>query len=208
MARSRPLWALTGALTTTPSVIHLPDNWREIKISVDALCYGQLGAAYAAPAVGATNGITTISSGGTPTGGTFRVRAYPGDSDLTALTSALPYNESAANVKTAMVATGLFASGDITAAGGALPTDITLTWTGVYAATVPPIEIVSAVTGGSNSRIYTRTTTVPDGNGGYGYLAANTQEVWASDGFGSKVDRFLYLATVSGAATFYLTAYW
>lgn len=206
---SRPFWSKTGALTTTPTVLFLPDGWGELKISVDALCLGQVGPSYTAPAVAAVNGITTISSAGVPTGGMFQLRVAPADSDIVALTSALTFDESAADIKTALVATGLFASGDITAAGGALPTAVTLTWTGVYAATVPPIEVVSphALTGGTNPSVAARTTTNPAGNGKYGYLASGVQEVWSAAMFGSKINRFLYLAAVTGTANYYITAY-
>jgi hypothetical protein len=209
MGRSRPFWSRSVSLTTTPAVVYLPNGYGEVKVAVDARSYGQLGASYTPPAVGATNGITTISSGGTPTAGTFLIRVFPSQgADFAAVftTSALTYDESAADVKTALISgSTMFVTGDITAAGGALPVDITLTWTGVYAATVPPIEIVSSVTGGT---IYQRTTTVPDGNGNYVYIAANTQERWTADSYDNRNDRFLYIATVAGTGTADVSCYY
>lgn len=202
MARSAPFWSRTGVTSTTPAVVRLPSNWRQLKVSVDALSYAGIGTTYAAPAVATVNGITTISSLSTPTAGTFVIRVMDGGQVL-ATTAAIPYNETAANIKTALVATGYFASGDITAAGGALPTAVTLTWTGVYAGVVPSIDVVSSVTGGV---IQARTTTQSAGNGSYGYVAASSQEVWDSPG-DTMPGQFFYVATVSGAGNYSISAY-
>lgn len=196
------MWSSSGSLTTTPSTIYLPNGWKEIKVDVDAGCYGRTGSSYTAPSVAAVNGVTTIYSYGTPTAGTFVIRVFPAYGDVFT-TSALTFDESAADVKTALIAgSTVFVTGDITAAGGALPTDITLTWTGAYAGTVPPIDVVSSVTPGE---IIARTTTQAAGNGGYGYI--DSVEVWSSDRDGITQDRYLYLATVSGVGTYQVTAY-
>lgn len=205
MTRSSPFWGgRTGTTSTTPVAIYLPAGWREVKLWVDALSYAQLGTTYTAPAVADVNGVTTITSRGTPTAGTFKLTAFP--NDATPFTTAtIAYNDSAANVKTALIAGSTrFVTGDITAAGGALPTDITLTWTGVYATTVPFIVPSSvSVTGGD---ILVRTTTQPIAHGGYGYVAANTQETWANDQF-SGGESYLYVATVSGTGNYQITCY-
>lgn len=208
------MWSRTGALTTTPSTILLPNGWTELKLLVDAQSYGQLGSAYTAPGVATVNGVTTISSGGGATGGTFKIlvlprpaTAYDGGNGYAAITAAIPYNETAANIKTALVNTGYFTSAGITAAGGALPTAVTLTWTNSYAGTVPQLAVQSSLTGGNNAAIRLATTTTPSGNGGYGYLEANAQEVWIADPNGSSTDRYLYLASVGASANYYITAY-
>lgn len=209
LVRSRPIWSRSVALTTSPATIYIPDDAREIAIQADAESYACLDGAYTAPAVSSVNGVITISSIGTPTGGTFKLRANPGSgADLA--TSALAYNISAANVKTALIALGIFATGDITAAGGALPTAITLTFTGVYAGTVP-ILVISDVdlTGGMNPSIRSRVTTLAAGNGGYGYVPADTVMVFnrTRDFRGARGDQFLHLATVSDTGTALVTAY-
>jgi hypothetical protein len=204
MARSIPFWSRTGATSTTPAVVRLPANWTTLEVFVDALSYVQLGGAFAAPAVASVNGITTISSVGTPTAGTFTAQVVD-NGQVLATTSALAYNESAANVKTALIGMtpDFFDTGDITAAGGALPTDITLTWTGVYATAVPAINIVSSVTGGE---IRARTSTNAAGNGGYGYAEANSTKTWGAEtsGVGS---RFLYVAVVASTGNYRVTAF-
>lgn len=206
--RSIPFWAKTSTTSTSPVAIYLPEGWRECKVYVDVLSYVGIGKTYTPPAVAATNGITTISSSGTPTGGTFKLRAFPGDGDAFT-TAALTYDESAADVKTALIAGSTwFVTGDITAAGGALPTAITLTWTGVYAGATPPIEVVEqSLTGGTNPKIQARTTTVSDGNGGYAYVEAGTQEVWTRDAKGGAIGRYLYVAAVSGTGNYRVSLY-
>lgn len=206
MGQSLPAWSRSVSLTTTPSVVYLPVGWREVKLWVDAASYAQLGTTYAAPAVAAVNGITTITTAGSPTGGTFKLRVFPNDAE-NALTATIAFDASAATVKTALTNTAKFASGDITAGGGAFPTDVTLTWTGVYAATVPPLVVGdNSLTGGSNPSVLIRTTTVPLGNGGYGYVEANTQEAWEGVPYDGP-DRFLYVATVASTGTARITTY-
>jgi hypothetical protein len=203
--RSRPYWSRTGTTSTTPAVVALPDDWREIKLWVDVASLARTGSSYTAPAVAAVDAITTLSSQGTPTGGTFTLRVHPTYGDVLT-TTALTFDESAADVKSALVATGAFATGDITAAGGALPTAITLTWTGVYAGSAPHITPVSAVTGGGNSTVLAKVTTAPAGNGGYGYLEATSQEVWTSNLTGGD-GQFLYIATVTSTGNYRVSCY-
>lgn len=195
-------------ITTSPVAVHIPDRVRYVQVVTTARAYVGLGQAYTAPAVATVNGITTISSAGTPTGGTFTITLFPG-TDRAFTTSALTYNESAADIKTALILGSTVAvTGDITAAGGALPTAVTLTWTGVYAGTVPPLIVNSAVTGGTNSRIIARTTTAPAQNGGYAYVEASTPTVLtrSRDRFGNE-SRYLYIASVSSTVDYFLTYY-
>ncbi len=204
--RARPFWSTTGTLSATPAVVYLPDNWKELKLDVTVPSLGQVGASYTAPAVGATNGVTTLTSYGGATSGDFTLIAFPAN-EIAAETTALTFDESAADVKTALVATNLFATGDITAAGGTLDaTPITLTWTAVYAATVPPLILGdNGLLGGTNPIIQVRTTTVADGNGGYAYVSGS--EIWTADPLGSRIDRFLYVASVTGSGSFFVSLY-
>jgi hypothetical protein len=201
MTRSRPKWSRTGALTTTPVAIYLPNDWTELKILVDARCYGCLGAAYAAPAVAGVSPVITIRS----LGGTVQMRVNPQDNTGAVLSAATAYNASAATIKTNLVGTGLFASGDVTAAGGALPTDVTLTFAGVYTGITPKLDVLNASITGTGS-ITALVTTEGKGNGGYGYLEANVQEVWGSDESATDRDRFLYLASIGASANYFVTA--
>lgn len=222
MTRHIPIWSRTAALTTTPSVIKLPDGWTKLEVAVDARCYAQIGQSYTAPGVASVNGVTTISSGGGATGGTFQILVFPrpmfvddggtgyaqtvNGIGCQAVTAAIPFNETAANIKTALLNTNFFATGDITAAGGALPTDVTLTWTGVYAGIVPKLDIASAVTGGANARIYQRTTTNATGNGGYGYAETAVPTYYDGSQAGHRTGLFLYLAAVASTANAFITA--
>lgn len=206
MSRSRPFWSRTGATAVTPAVVALPDGWSQIKLEVDTRSLAQVGADYVAPAVSATNAIFTISSAGTPDGGVFHAECWAGHPDMF-VTADLDFDATAAEIKTALTDTLKFATGDISAAGGALPTDVTLTFTGVWAAIAPPISIVSEVTGGVNASINGRYTTLPDGNGNYIYVPANTQEIWVNDWRDGRGGRFLYIAAGTGTGNYYVSAY-
>jgi len=92
-------------------------------------------------------------------------------------------------------------------AGGALPTAITLTWTGVWAGLAPEIEAISNLTGGTNPGVRASITTVPDGNGGYAYLDAYTPEMWEAERGLVFPKRFLYIAAVTGTGNYWLSVY-
>lgn len=206
MSRSRPFWSNTNAITTTPQAIALPDGWSQLKVEVDTKSYGRLGAEYVPPSVSTVAGIYTIDSGGVPDDGTFLIRIYPFEGDLVE-TADIDFDATAAEIKTALTDTLLFATADITAGGGALPTTVTLQFQGVFEGVFPMIELVHDVSGGTNSQIRMRQTTLPVGNGGYGFLNANTQEFWEADPNGSKADRFLQIAALSGSGNVFVTAY-
>lgn len=207
--RFRPIWGKTATgVTTTPVVIYIPDETREVGIVTTARAYMAFGDTYAAPDVTSTNFVTTISTYGTPTGGTFKLTAFPA-TRFAEETSALTFDDTAADIETAILALVDFAAGDTTAGGGALPTAVTITWGGVYAGTAPPIIGSSvALTGGVNPSLRVATTTVGDGNGGYGYVEANTPTIFTRgrDGFGS-LDRYVYVASISGTVDYFLTCY-
>lgn len=141
-----------------------------------------------------TNQVQAINTAGTPTGGTFTLLGpFTG-----VATSALTYDESAADVKTALVALADFDTGDITAGGGALPTEITLQFTGVYAGvTLPIIQIgTNSITGSTDNaplRITEKTAVVNP----YAWIEAGTQQVIPTK---SDVgNRYLHLVNDSGA---------
>ncbi len=208
--RSRPVWSRTGTTSTTPVAVRLPTNWSEAKVWVDVLSLGQVGLTLVAPAVASVNGTIMIWSRGTPSAGAFRIRGMrEGTTTPIFDTADIPYNASAAAVKSALVATGYFATGDITAGGGALPTSVTLTFTGSYAGTVPALVILNsstanvAMTGGT----YAETVSTPAaGNGNYGYIEGMSQEVWSADLENTQAG-FLYIASVSGTGNYRVTVY-
>lgn len=210
LTRSRPIWGRSVGMTTTPVAVAVPDGAREISIQADAACYARLGGQYTPPGVATVDGVISIFSGGTPTGGTFKLRVWSnGGQEET--TAALPYNESAANIRTALGNLTAFNTGDITAGGGALPTTVTLTFTGgVWVGVLPRLVVVDqALTGGTNPSIVARPTTLAAGNGGYGYVPANTVIVYnrMDDLRGGSGDQFLHLATLSSTGTALVTAY-
>ena len=207
-ARSRPVWSRTATgVTTTPVAIYIPDMVRKLIIVPTGRTFVQTGPLEAAPAVTAVNGITTIATYGTPTGGTFKLTAFPGQRNAQE-TSALTYDESAADIVTALAALTVFDTGDLTGGGGALPTAVTLTWAGVYAAAVPPLIASSvALTGGANSSIRVWTSTAPLGNGGYGYAETTGMTITPSNDEVGTADRFLYVAAVASTIDYFLTGY-
>jgi hypothetical protein len=204
-------------LTTTPIAIALPDYWVQLQVKVDVQSFAKIGKAYTPPAVAAVNGVVTIRATGAQTGGAFQILTVFQGQDYAnpARTPAIPYNETAANIKTAMIASvqttnptaTWYATGDMTAAGGPVGTsDVTLTFTGVYAGTIPKLNLDSSgLTGPGPNRVDLLTTTQPAGNGGYGYIEAGATII-ATDEQGYTNDRFLYLATVATTGTYFVSA--
>lgn len=206
--RSRPLWSATLALTTTPIAIYLGSRWEQVKIEVDARAFASLGAAYTPPAVGSVAAVTTVRSTGTPTGGGFNLILFPGDR-IPAKTGLLAYNASAATIKSGVtgILPAVAASADIAAAGGALPTDVTLTWAGVYKGEAPQMSVDSTgLVSVDNARIQL-IQAYAESNGGYGYLPASAQEFWTASNEGVGLDRYLYLATVASTGNAYVTLF-
>ena len=205
--RSRPIWSRTGALSTTPVAIALPDQWQELKIWVDVPSYARLGASRTPPAVSAVNGVVRLSLHGAPTGGDFALVLFPGDPDAVA-TALIPYNATASQVQAALVGTGRIDGSDLSASGGPLPgTPVDLTFQGAYAGIVPPLATGhNGLTGGVHPLARLAVTTPPQGNGGYGYLEDAVQEIWSRGSGARQHDRFLYLAAVSGTGVYRVTA--
>lgn len=101
--------------------------------------------------------VQSIVTSGVPTGGTFTI------SFLGATTAAIPYNETAANIATAVnaLAPVVAAGGTFVGAGGPLPTAVTLTAaTGFVSRGLPPITVDgSGLTGGTAAAVTASTTT-------------------------------------------------
>lgn len=117
--------------------------------------------ASASSATSATNEGQTITTTGTPTGGSFKLK-FRGIE-----TAAIPFDSTAATVAAALVtagtASGLIVTGDVTGAGGPLPgTPVVLTFHQQYAgANVPAITVSDNVsqTGGTTPSTAATTST-------------------------------------------------
>jgi len=104
-----------------------------------------------------TNEVKSVTTTGTPSGGTFRL-GYDN-----VWTAAIPYNETAANIATALngLANITAFGGTFTGSGGPLPTAVTLTAaTGFVNRALLPIQVdYSGLTGGSSPTAAVTTTT-------------------------------------------------
>lgn len=209
---TKPVWSRPTTVTsTTPLVIYLPRGVDQIKVFVDVLSLVGLGDTYAAPDVTRDNEVFTLSEIGAPTGGTFTLVF----DDQT--TGNINYNDSAANVVTALNALSNVDAGDFTGGGGALnAADVTLTAGGVYlnAGPLPQLKLgTNALTGGTNPTILIRTSTKGGGptNPFYVLQEANSQEIYDLSQDSGSVEgrqaRYLYVATVSGAGNYRVSGY-
>ena len=103
--------------------------------------------------------IHAIVSVGTPTGGSFTITAINRRTGTTiGTTGAIAFNATAATIDTALEA--VLGAGTITSSGGALPTAVTLQLAGAYASLPIALVVNSSVTGGTNSVIYSRESSV------------------------------------------------
>lgn len=93
-----------------------------------------------------TSAVQTLTTTGTPTGGTFKLRFDGFD------TAAIAYNASAATVQAALRALPNIGSAGVNCAGGALPTGVTITFADVLAKLLVPVITVAdnSLTGGSS----------------------------------------------------------
>jgi hypothetical protein len=231
---TRPVWKRTGTTSTTPAVVYIPASVRQVKVWVDADSYVAFGTTYAAPSVTGVDEVYTITTDGTVADGYFTL-VFDGEE-----TGQLTFDESAADVVTALDALANVASGDFTGGGGALPTAITLTAGGVYDASGPlPLLTVgdnnlyaavqqrlllalawNVTTPASNSpnvnvRRSTHGTGTGNTAGGYGYVLADTQEVfdlnkdpWVSqEKSRAGRARYMYVATVASTGNYQISGY-
>lgn len=96
---------------------------------------------------GTTSEVQTLTLSGTPTGGSV-VLGFKTNSTTP---PAIAYNAAASAIQTALLAMPLFASGDVVATGGPLPSVVSLAFGGAYAAAeLPSLSISNALTGGSS----------------------------------------------------------
>jgi len=107
-----------------------------------------------APTAG-TSAVQTITTTGTPTGGTFTLKFRGFE------TSALAFNESAANIQTALRALASIGSGGVTTSGGPLPTGVVVTFAGIHAQELVPLITLGQnnLTGGSSPTVAIANTT-------------------------------------------------
>jgi Tfp pilus assembly protein PilX len=105
------------------------------------------------------NAVQTITTSGTPTGGSFKISATPpGGSATTSV--AIAYNASYTTVQAALVT--IFGSGNVVCSGGNLPTAVVCTFQGSDAnkAVTLMSQYSNSLTGGSSPKsVYTNTTT-------------------------------------------------
>jgi hypothetical protein len=144
-----------------------------------------------APYGGSSEEVQQVAITGVPTGGTYTL-TFNGQT-----TTAIPYNATAAQVRTALEALSTIGAGNVTAAGGPHPgTAISVTFTGTLANTnVAQMTASSAgLTGGTSPAVAVTTTTAggaETGTGGTetarGHLL-NDRQVRA----GKHVDAALY----------------
>ncbi len=92
-----------------------------------------------------TNEVQTLTTTGTPTGGTFTL-TFKGQQ-----TAPIPYNASNAQVESALEALANLEPADVTVTGGALPAAVVITFGGKYAGSnVPDLTFTHALTGGTS----------------------------------------------------------
>jgi hypothetical protein len=112
---------------------------------------------------GTTSEVQTLTLTGIPTGGSVTF----GFKTNSTTTPAIAFNAAASAVQTALLAMPLFATGDVVASGGALPTVVSLAFGGAYAAAeLPVLSVTSALTGGTSptatlDRLAPSATTAP-----------------------------------------------
>lgn len=190
-----PIWTKTGTLpaSSAPISLFLPIDARVIEVETAANAYFAFGDKFDTfTSFTAVDEIQTLTVSGDPTGGTFTLGAF--DEETTALT----FDESAADVDTALEV--IFGSSQVVSAGGALPTAITVTFSGTHYAGsgMPRLSIVTnSLTGGRNPRPNIEVTTA--GKTPYATATANVLKSLAVD---RRTYPFLFIgqASSSGAA--------
>jgi hypothetical protein len=123
-----------------------------------------------APYSGPRSEVQTVTITGGPTGGTYTL-TFSGQT-----TAAIPYNATAAQVKTALEALSNVAVGEVAVSGGPHPgTAIVVTFGGQYMGDdVPQMTATASLTGGTSPAVAVATTTA-----GGGASASDGSEVLA-----------------------------
>ena len=109
------------------------------------------------------NAVQTISTSGTPTGGSFKLSGTPPGGSATTSTS-IAYNASASTVQTDLVS--IYGSGNVVCSGGNLPTAIVCTFQGSDASKAVTLmsQYSNSLTGGSSPKpVFTNTTVGSNG---------------------------------------------
>jgi hypothetical protein len=121
--------------------------------------------------IGGVNEVQTITITGTPTGGSYTL-TFDGET-----TSAIAYNATAADVRTALEALSNIQSGQVTVAGGPHPgTAITVAFGGQYEHTdVPQMTAIGSFTGGTSPAVAVTTTTTSSLDGTVSGITVNSQ---------------------------------
>lgn len=101
---------------------------------------------------------TLAQATGTSTAGTFKLTVSRPNDESSEQTTAIAYNASAATVQTAIEALDNVKPGDVVAAGGALPTAVTLTWSDDFAETDVPAITVDNTSNTGGTYAVTETT--------------------------------------------------
>lgn len=121
------------------------------------------------------NAVQTIAETGSPTGGTFTIHGTPpGGSQKTS--GSIAYNASAATMQTALTASTMYGSGNVSCTGGPLPgTAIACTFQGAYASMAVTLMSLNtkSLTGGSSPNVTFANTTT----GSAGALEGNTVQL-------------------------------
>lgn len=192
----RPFWRKTGATSATAIAVALPVSANVIKVWVDVASLVAVGTTGTPPAVTATNAVQTLTTPGSPTSGAA-IYNFMGQS-----TTAIDYNASAATFDTAMELLSTIGTGGVVSAGGALPTAVTFTFSSARF-TGTPIPLISVVshTFDVGRPLVVMTTA---GANPYAYMEASTQEQYT---IANEYATFLYIATVTGAGNYRVSAY-
>jgi hypothetical protein len=118
------------------------------------------------------NEVQSLATTGVPTGGTFTLNVFG------AVTGAIAFNATAAAVQAALEAAATVGTGNVVAAGGPLPTAITLTFQGALAQQdLPSITIGTNTLTGGTTPVPTISTTTP-GRSGARYVTIDIPLAW------------------------------
>lgn len=166
-------------------------DWTQALAASDALINGWFRARGITPVwhldgqIGGTPEVQTITVTGTPTGGTYTL-TYSGQT-----TTAIPYNATAAQVKTALEALSNIGYGDLSTGGGPHPgTAITVTWTGYEPGfDAPLMTATGSFTGGTTPAVAVATTTAPSTTTTVSAVSIPSQ-VYALAAAGAEVPEF------------------
>lgn len=134
------------------------------------LLYAALGEKYVM-SPGGTPSVHTLTTTGTPTGGTFTL-TYAAQT-----TAPIPYNATAAQVQSALEALSNIAPGDVFVTGGPFPaTALVLTWGATLLGPITLTETHTGLTGGTTPAVVVTNTTV-----GSAYVGASVHTFLPSD---------------------------